>query len=171
MFPLDDNLVTKGGALLESYCGECHAERQSKDVPNAEVWITPVKAVGTDPTMVINSERMSASGLLAGAQMPPQPPQPPAVLTKLPNPAKTGDILATAVVGSLLGEVTSPTPSNGVWRAIAKDLAEGALILNPTPAYNKRVVEFINAKLIGMFRSPVPLDAGAAYESRVLWRA
>jgi hypothetical protein len=155
--------VAKGKPLFETNCGECHAERPSSKILNRDLWDTPVKAVGTDPRMVINSERVSDSGLLAGALMPP-----PLVLARLPNPAKTGDILATAVVGSLLGEATSLNPNNGVWRALRLDLAVAIPNFTPAPANIVRAKDFILANLSGIFQRPGSAGTAAAYESRVL---
>jgi hypothetical protein len=162
-YPLDENLVARGKPLFETHCGECHAERPSNKILNHDVWDTPIKAVGTDPRMIINSERMSGSGLLAGALMPPPP-----VFARLPNPAKTGEILATAVVGSLLGEATSLNPNNGVWRALRLDLAVAIPNFTPTPANLVRAKDFILASLSGIFQRPGAAGTEAAYESRVL---
>jgi hypothetical protein len=183
IFGLDENLANRGKALFDTNCGECHAEQQSPDVLHA--WSTPVKAVGTDPKMALNTERMSDSGLLTGALMPPPP-----VGATLPNPAKTHDVLANAVVGSLVDEAFSfpLTPAkvaqSGVWRAIRHDLAD--LLPNQTPSALlstkptvKNVLEIqlfakaqLKAKIVGrlggFFNKPASADPGAAYESRVL---
>jgi hypothetical protein len=184
IFPIDDQRAERGKALFATHCAECHTEKQSAEVLDA--WATPVRAVGTDPKMVDNAERMSDSGLLAGALMPPPP-----IGASLANPAKTHDILANAVVGSLLDEAFDfpLTPrkiaQSGVWRAIRKDLKnlfpDEKLddIANAQPSARNvvRIQAFVNARLKSkmlerlndMFRKPATADAGAAYESRVLY--
>src|SRR5271165_5171625 len=76
--------------------------------------------------MLTNSQRTSDPGPLLGALMPP-----PAIGARIGNPAKTADLLATAVVGSLLAEAFLPPippprklTQGGVFRALRKDLAE-----------------------------------------------
>ena len=88
--------------------------QESADSPNP--WRTPVLAVGTDPKMLINSHRTSEPGLLTGALMPP-----PAVGARIGNPAQTGDILANAVVASLLRRSfnSADTARRGSWRRVA----------------------------------------------------
>jgi hypothetical protein len=141
---------------------------------------TPVLAVGTDPKMVVNSARMSAPGLLAGALMPP-----PAIGARIGNPVKTSDILAKAVVGSLVTEaLIPPLPSptklaqSGVFRALRMDFAEHLpgenldVLLDPRLAAKAKaeamvkIKAFIEARLSNMF-TPPPAP-GPAYESRVL---
>jgi mono/diheme cytochrome c family protein len=123
IFGFDKTLANHGKTLFDSNCGQCHAEQQSPDVLHA--WKTPVRAVGTDPKMVANAERISEAGILAGAPMPPPP-----VGATLTDPAKTHDILANSVVGALLDEAFSfpLTPDklaqSGVWRAIRDDLTD-----------------------------------------------
>ena len=69
IFVLDDSLAAIGKPLFEDHCASCHGEQASSAVPGR--WLTPVKAVGTDPKMVLNSVRMVDAGLLAGARLPP----------------------------------------------------------------------------------------------------
>ena len=131
--------------------------------------------------MLVNSQRVSQPGLLMGALMPP-----PAIGARIGDPAKTGDLLATAVVGSLLAEafvppIPSPTKlaQSGVFRALRKDFAEHFpgenldTLLDPRLLAGAKIdalVElkaFIGARLSNMFVPP-PAIAGAAYELRVL---
>jgi hypothetical protein len=168
LFGLDEALAKRGRPLFDANCGGCHAEKASADLPHA--WATPIKAVGTDPKMVLNSARMSDPGLLKGAPMPP-----PAIGARIANPAKTTDILANTVVGSLLGEVVALASVNpaqwaqsGVLRAIHKDLVDlprESLDL----IHVADIVAFINARLSNMFNPPATGGSGAAYESRVLY--
>jgi hypothetical protein len=179
VFGLDEPLAAKGKPLFDANCGSCHAVQASLDLPG--LWRTPVLAVGTDPKMLVNSQRTAEPGLLLGALMPP-----PAIGARIGDPAKAGDLLATAVVGTLLAEaLVPPVPSptklaqSGVFRALRKDFAEHFpgenldTLLGPgaTPkAKLDALVElkaFIDARLSNMF-SPPPAVAGAAYESRVL---
>ena len=177
IFQLDEQLVTKGKPLFDANCGRCHTA--PADSPG--LWPTPIVPVGTDPKMLVNSRRTAAPGLLLGALMPP-----PAIGARIGDPAKAGDLLATAVVGTLLAEAFfPPIPSpaklaqSGVFRALRKDFAEYFpeenldTLLDPRlPPKTKldALVElkaFIDARLSHMF-SPPPTVAGAAYESRVL---
>jgi hypothetical protein len=100
IFGLDENLAERGKSLFDAKCGECHAEKTSPDFIRA--WATPVRAVGTDPKMASNAERESDPGLFGGALLPP-----PAISAKFTNPAKTSDVLAGSVVGSLIAEASS----------------------------------------------------------------
>lgn len=179
IFGLDEQLAAKGQPLFDANCGGCHAVQASLDLPG--LWRTPILAVGTDPKMLRNSQRTANPGLLLGALMPP-----PAIGARIGDPAKAGDLLATAVVGTLLAEAfVPPVPSpmklvqSGVFRALRKDLAEHFpgenldTLLDPrlfTKAKLDALVElkaFIDARLSNMF-SPPPAIAGAVYESRVL---
>src|ERR1700722_11165251 len=117
IFGLDESLAAKGKPLFDANCGSCHAVQASLDLPG--LWRTPILAVGTDPKMLINSQRTSQPGLLMGALMPP-----PAIGARIGDPAKTADLLATSVMGSLLAEAfVPPVPSptklarSGVFRA------------------------------------------------------
>ena len=175
IFGLDEQLAAKGKPLFDANCGGCHAAQASLDLPG--LWRTPILAVGTDPKMLINSQRTSEPGLLMGALMPP-----PAMGARIGDPAKTADLLATSVMGSLLAEafvppVPSPTKlaQSGVFRALRKDLAEHFpgenldTLLDPKLSARAKLdalVElkaFIDARLSNMF-SPPPVADGAAYE-------
>ena len=184
IFGLDEALASRGKPLFDAKCGGCHAEQQSPDVFQA--WTTQVKAVGTDPKMVLNAERMSDSGILAGGLLPPPP-----IGATLASPAATHDVLANAVVGSLLDEAFSfpLTPDKiahgGVWRALRGDLgdllpnqmAPGALS-SPNPSIiqllqlqafvTTQLQDKVLARLSNFYRKPAAADPGAAYEARVL---
>jgi hypothetical protein len=179
IFGLDEQLAAKGRPLFDANCGSCHAVQASLDLPG--LWRTPILAVGTDPKMLINSKRTSEPGLLMGALMPP-----PAIGARIGDPAETADLLATAVMGTLLAEAfipPAPSPTklaqSGVFRALRKDLAEHFpgenldALLDPrlfTKTKLDALVQlkaFIDARLSSMFRPP-PVADGAAYESRVL---
>jgi hypothetical protein len=179
IFGLDEQLAAKGKPLFDANCGSCHGVQASLDLPG--LWRTPVLAVGTDPKMVMNSQRTAQPGLLLGALMPP-----PAIGARIGDPAKAGDLLATAVVGTLLAEaLVPPVPSpaklaqSGVFRALRKDFAEHFpgenldTLVDPRRVATARInallelKPFIDAKLSNMFR-PQPVVEGAAYESRVL---
>lgn len=183
IWPIKGELLARGKELYDANCGSCHGITNSAEVLGA--WTTPVKAVGTDPKMVNNAERMSDSGLLAGSLMPPPP-----LGATLANPAKTHDILANAVVGSLLDEAFRfpITPNkiahSGVWVAVRKDVDRLFPGENVGNLFNTRLTiaktfeiqAFVAGRLRGkiqerlndMFRKPASADPGAAYESRVL---
>jgi hypothetical protein len=174
IFGLDEQLAAKGKPLFDANCGSCHAVQASLDLPG--LWRTPILAVGTDPKMLMNSQRTAQPGLMLGALMPP-----PAIGARISDPAKAGDLLATAVVGTLLAEafippIPSPTKlaQSGVFRALRTDFAEHFPGENLDTLLDPRLLTkavelkaFIDARLSNMF-SPPPAVAGAAYESRVL---
>jgi hypothetical protein len=162
LFGFNQNLADRGKPLFETYCGACHAEKTSPDLGHA--WLTPVKAVGTDPKMALNAGSKSDPGLFTGALLPP-----PAVGARFADPANTSDILAGAVVGSLLSDALSP--QSGVWRALQKDFTDllpderrGAL-LNPQFVNDSKA--FAQVHLSNIFKPP-SRDSNAAYEARVL---
>jgi hypothetical protein len=167
-FDLNDDKVEKGRVLYATYCGSCHEEKR---LPEG-TWLTPVKAVGTDPRMFDNAQRSSQSGVLAGAPSP----NPPG--SKLSDPAATNDILATAVVGALFADAFPPlpklpSPKSGVWQAIRKDFADALPQLQNMTwlelLRNRQMFENVQAhvrdRLGNMFKVPGEPDA---YESRVL---
>jgi hypothetical protein len=179
IFALNEQLAAAGKPLFDANCGSCHTVHKSPDLP--DLWRTPILSVGTDPKMLINSQRTVEPGLLLGALMPP-----PAIGARIGDPAKAGDLLAAAVVGSVLAEAfVPPVPSpakltqSGVFRALRKDFAKHLPGENldtlldprlPPKAKIDALVElkaFIDARLSDMF-SPPPAVEGAAYESRVL---
>ncbi|MFO1205016.1 MAG: di-heme-cytochrome C peroxidase, partial [Burkholderiales bacterium] len=172
IWPINDDLAKRGAGLFTQYCAECHAQRQSGDLPHA--WATPVRAVGTDPKMATNATRTSDPGIYLGALRPP-----PAVAARFANPASTAEMLGTSVIGSLFDEAFSLpiTPKkidqSGVWRAVRKDLED--LLpdekLDNLARLNQldEIKSLLRVKLANMFVKPRTADAGAAYESRVLY--
>jgi hypothetical protein len=89
--------------LFDTNCGSCHGEQSTTS--RSDIWVTPIKAVGTDPKMVINSSRMSDPGRFAGT------PLPPPAFGVFGAPAKTHDVLAAAVLGGMMAN--SPNPFGG----------------------------------------------------------
>jgi len=171
-FALDQALVEKGRVLFEAHCSKgCHEQTESKDVPGA--WLTPVLPAGTDPKMFENADRSSQSGLLEGALIPNTPG------LVLAETAKTHDILANAVVGSLINDALPfaklPNLKSGVFLAVQKDLPIllnkpqnaplSALLKNPAVIATLR--SQIERRFTNMYKSPNN-DASAAYETRVL---
>jgi mono/diheme cytochrome c family protein len=165
---LKPDLVDKGRILFAQNCGSCHEEKR---LPQG-TWLTPVMAVGTDPKMFDNSQRTSQTGILEGA-LSPNPPG-----SRLSNPAATGDILATTVVGALVNEAFPfppklPNPNSGVWQAIHKDLenlfsdSERApdLVSLLDPKVRADLRSHVESRLANMFKVP---GEPRAYESRVL---
>jgi hypothetical protein len=169
VFPINDNLAARGKTLFDANCRTCHEEPQG-----ARIWPTPVNAVGTDPKMATNAVAMSASGLLAGTPMPPPPG------ATLANPAKSADILANAVVGTLIDHILQ----SGVRRAIQHDLGDllpnvdavqqasnklaAKNVLQFNPALQIKLKASIKSQFSNLYQKPASADAGAAYESRVL---
>ena len=165
---LKPDLVDKGRILFARECGRCHEEKR---LPQG-TWLTPVMAVGTDPKMFDNSQRTSQTGILVGA-LSPNPPG-----SRLSNPAATGDVLATTVVGALINEAfpIPPkflNPKSGVWQAIRKDLdnlfsdSERApdLVSLLDPKVRADLRSHVESRLANMFKVP---GEPRAYESRVL---
>ena len=173
VFGLDDALAAKGKPLFDQHCGACHAQRESP--VSLHAWDTPVKDVGTDPKMTINAAREGETGKYVGALLPP----PAEVNDRFQQRAKIGTILAASVIGSVLDEAFSPglpdkLLKSGAWRAIHKDWGDlfaggsfGIGLLEP--ARRERLHKIIEARLGNMFKKPATADAGAAYESRVLY--
>jgi mono/diheme cytochrome c family protein len=165
---LKPDLVDKGRILFARECGSCHEERR---LP-LDMWLTPVKAVGTDPKMFDNTERTSQTGILVGA-LSPNPPG-----STLSDPAATNDVLATTVVGALINEAFPfpprfPNPKSGVWQAIRKDLgnlytdSETApdLVSLLDPKVRADLKAHVVGRLANIFKVP---GEPHAYESRVL---
>lgn len=157
LFGLNDQLVARGRPLFEQNCGYCHSERHT---PDGLAWITPIKAVGTDPRMVLNSERTSNPGLFNRTFRPP-----PAFLSLFSDPAKTSEILASSVIGVILSGTLDPSANfdAGVWRAFGKDLA------SLSPGEKLDVTSAVQQRLTGLYSKQPIADAGAAYEARVLY--
>jgi hypothetical protein len=163
IFGLDEELAQKGKALFAIHCKSCHSsEERSSDVLDA--WATPVKAVGTDPKMALNAERIVDSGTLEGSLIPLG-----TIGDKLDKSAKAHDVLAVSVIGILLDQAIvefARLEQDGLWRAVRKDLTRLHRPINIIRI--KEVTDLILDKLSGLFRPPVPATAGAAYESRAL---
>ena len=173
VFPIDDDRAQKGAALYKTHCESCHGETALTSFKT--IWVTPVKAVGTDPKTAMNADRKSDPGLYTGALLPP-----PSFLATFTNPAPTVEILAGSVVGALLDEAFNPLvpPSdrlarNGVWRAIDKDLKDvlphdELVRASSQPTSRNLLAPLIAEKLANLYRKPVQADVPASYEARVL---
>jgi len=147
IFGIDDKLAARGKPLFDANCGACHGEQPTAGHP--QTWITPVDAVGTDPKMVLNSGRTSDPGLFSGV------PLPPPGIGFFSNPAKTHDILAKAVLGSIAAKAF--VPQGGVGRALKQDGLSD--LANPFGT----AISTLN----DLFK-PASTAGGAAYEARVL---
>jgi hypothetical protein len=155
-FEIKPELVDKGRILFARNCGSCHEEKR---LPQG-TWLTPVMAVGTDPKMFDNSLRTSQTGILAGA-LSPNPPG-----SRLSDPAVTGDVLATMVVGALLNEAFPfppklPNPNGGVWQAIRKDIVSDSerapdLVSLLDPKVSADLRSHVEGRLANMFKVPGP---------------
>ena len=181
IFPLDQDMVTKGKVLFDANCGKCHNPQPSKTVPNA--WDTPVMAVGTDPRMATNAKHSSDPGIFTGAALPP-----PSIGARYPacpttfDCALNVDLLASSVVGGLLADAFNRTTlrspeairRNGVFRALGRDLeslphGENMVELTaPGTNHLDDLQAMIKNRLGNMYKSQPPAAIGAAYESRVL---
>jgi hypothetical protein len=165
IFGLDEELARKGEALFTTHCKSCHSSDQpSKEVLNA--WATPVNAVGTDPKMARNAERLVDTGILEGSIVPLG-----TIGETLDSSAKAHDVLAVSVVGIQLDQAVveiERLQPNGLWRALREDLGR----LGPDQGIDikqiKQVTDLIRTRLSGLFRPPAPDQASAAYEARAL---
>ena len=113
-------------------------------------------------------------------ELPKNDRTPPAIGVRFKNPAKTGDILASSVIGALIAEAFIPPTlekleKSGVWRAIRADFADllpGKKLEDLSIFRLDLMVELedrIRARLGDMFRNPGPPGSDAAYEARVLY--
>jgi hypothetical protein len=167
IFGFDEALARQGETLFKMHCVSCHNDNPSKEVIGA--WATPVKAVGTDPKMVQNAERMADSGILKGSIVPPPP-----LGAKLEAQSAAHDVLAVSVIGTLIEQAAfdafppSRLQQSGVWRALRQDMAKVLPGEKIDATKIKEVHEFIRTNLRGLFKKPPTADDGAAYESRSL---
>ena len=185
IFGLDEALASRGKPLFEAKCGGCHAQQQSPDVFQA--WKTQVKAVGTDPKMVSTPSACPFREFPAGGLLPPPP-----IGATLANPAATHDVLANAVVGSLLDEASGfPLTPGKIARSgecgvrSAGDLgdlfpnqtAPGALsaskpsiiqLLQLQAFVTTQLKDKVMARFSNFYLKPPAVHPGPAYEVRVL---
>jgi hypothetical protein len=165
IFGFDEELARKGEALFTTHCKSCHSSDQpSNEVLNA--WATPVKAVGTDPKMVLNAERLVDAGILEGSIVPLG-----TIGDTLDKSAKAHDVLAVSVIGILVNqavvEIERLQPS-GLWQALREDLERLGSDQRIDISRIRQITDFIRTKLSGLFRPATAASAGAAYESRAL---
>jgi mono/diheme cytochrome c family protein len=166
IFGFDETLARQGESLFQAHCKACHtSEQSSADVIGA--WSTPVKAVGTDPKMEVNAERMVDPGILKGSLVPMLP-----IGGRLEDQSKALDVLAVSIVGTLINQAeldNAELQQNGVWRAIREDMAK----IRPDQKIDlkkiNQVHEFITANLKLLFQPQSPAVPGAAYEARALY--
>jgi len=95
-WPVRRDLQASGQQIFNQRCAECHAERDAV-IPGT--WQTPVRNIGTDPKEWNNLQAMSASGVLTGSR------QPPFIGDRLKDPDTTKNMLANAVVGTVLEDL------------------------------------------------------------------
>jgi len=69
---IDQSLARQGQGLYATYCQGCHAiTPRDQPLSRSTVSMTPISAIGTDPTMAMNAKnRMAKSGILAGERVP-----------------------------------------------------------------------------------------------------
>ena len=156
VFGFDQARAVAGAQVFAANCAGCHAPTPSKLVRNT--WNTPVQNVGTDRRTVLNTSRTASPGVLEGTQ------QPPLLGPKLGDPALDVDILANAVVGSLLRAALLQDPA--IHRAINRDLAEDRVPLlgGVSAAVPAAAVVSATKTLYTAARQ----EPDAAYEARVL---
>ncbi len=150
---LDPVRVAQGSALFTTNCAGCHGPKASETVLGA--WATPVIDVGTDPRTFVNAGRTGTPGLLTGTQ------QPPVVGERLQDLSAKTDILANAVIGTLLRGALLQDP--GIRRAIRQDVAENRL---PVLGRSQAPAVAVTDDTHELFR--IDRGSGAAYEARVL---
>jgi hypothetical protein len=169
-WPVRSELQARGQQIFNVRCAECHGER---DAAIPEAWQTPVRNVGTDPKEWNNLQAMSASGALARSR------QPPFIGDRLDDPDTTKNVLANAVVGTVLQDLwenalpPSKRKADGVWQAVDSDLhrfGPGEVNIQSADiqsADTNKVLENLNDRLKDLFNHGGD-DPGAAYEARVL---
>jgi hypothetical protein len=169
IFGFDETLARQGETLFQEHCKVCHTSEQTSLLG---VWSTPIKAVGTDPKMVVNAERMVDPGILKGSIIPMLP-----IGGRLDDRSKALDVLAVAIIGTLIDQAqleNAELQQSGLWRALREDMAQvlpdQRIDLNKiTQEKINQVQEFITANLDLLFQPPSPAAPGAAYEARALY--
>lgn len=169
IFGFDETLARQGETLFQTHCKACHTSEQPSLIG---AWSTPIKAVGTDPKMVVDAERMVDPGILKGSITPMLP-----FGGRLDDPAKALDVLAVSIIGTLINQAqldNAELQQNGVWRALREDMAQ--LLPDQKIDLKKinqekidQVQDFITENLELLFRPRSPAAPGAAYEARALY--
>ena len=158
--PIDPAKAERGQALFQSECSTCHGVKPSALVQNA--WETPIEAVGTDARTFERSKLTGAPRALLGTR------EPPLFGPALTEPSPKLDILANAVIGSLVHGALQLDPA--IRQAINRDVAEnrlpvvGRATTGATPVGAKANIEQATKDLYKMPKQ----GPGAAYEARVL---
>ena len=112
---IDQNLARQGQVLYATYCESCHAMAQPGRRQN--VSMTPIAAIGTDPTMAMNAKnRMAKAAMLEGARVP--------ALSRTPIPATLPSVGLTLKVA--VGAILAP-PTLGQIREQVSDDADRLL--------------------------------------------
>jgi hypothetical protein len=169
IFGFDERLAKQGEALFEEHCKGCHSSEQPSLIG---AWSTPVKAVGTDPKMVVEAERMVDPGIFKGSIIPMLP-----IGGRLEDRSKALDVLAVAIIGTLIEQAqldNSELQQDGLWRALRQDMLqvvpEQRIDLSKiTQEKINQIQDFITANLDLLFQQPSPAARGAAYEARALY--
>jgi RoxA-like, cytochrome c-like len=169
IFGFDEALARQGEALFQEHCKGCHSSEQPSLIG---AWSTPVKAVGTDPKMVVEAERMVDPGIFKGSIIPMLP-----IGGRLQDRSKALDVLAVAIIGTLIEQAqldNAELQQDGLWRAIRQDMLqvvpEQRIDLSKiTQEKINQIQDFITANLDLLFQQPSPAARGAAYEARALY--
>jgi mono/diheme cytochrome c family protein len=168
-FGFDEALARQGETLFEEHCKACHTSERPSLIG---AWATPVMAVGTDPKMVVDAERMVDPGILKGSIIPMLP-----IGARLEDRSKALDVLAVAIIGTLVDQAqldNAELQQNGLWRALRQDMAqvvpEQRIDLSKiTQEKINQVQDFITANLELLFRPESSAPPGAVYEARALY--
>lgn len=169
IFGLDETLAKQGETLFQTHCKACHTSEQPSLIG---AWSTRVEAVGTDPKMIVDAERIVDPGILKGSIVPMLP-----FGRRLDDRSKALDVLGVSIVGTLINQAqidNAQFQQNGVWRAIREDMAQ--VLPNQKIDLNQinqekinQVHDFIIANLDLLFQPRSPAVPGAAYEARALY--
>ena len=119
IFGLDETLAKQGETLFQTHCKACHTSEQPSLIG---AWSTRVEAVGTDPKMIVDAERIVNPGILKGSIVPMLP-----FGRRLDDRSKALDVLGVSIVGTLINQAqidNAQFQQNGVWRAIREDMAQ-----------------------------------------------
>lgn len=158
--PIDLVKSGRGAELFKSECSGCHGIQPSGLVQNA--WQTPIEAVGTDARTFERSKLTGAPRALEGTR------EPVVIGPALTDPSPKLDILANAVIGSLVHGALTLDPA--IRQAINRDVAEQRLPMvgrASSGATPQGAAANIQQATKDLYKLPKQ-DPGAAYEARVL---
>jgi hypothetical protein len=177
LFGHDKPLADQGRHVFQAQCASCHQETYASPLPAEcrmgdpkvrDAWATPLCDVGTDPRAASNAGRRAVNaGIMTGTSALP------GIIPPLRRDAPYKDILANAVIGTILqNAVEDPFGAGrGAWRAIRQDIDELPGLAPPatnTAAAEARGRTALDGRL-GQYAAAAQQPSGSGvYEGRVL---